>query len=110
MNSKRKGKRGELEAAEALRQHLGIEARRSQQFCGTADSADLKTNLDGVHFEIKRTETFSIRESTKQAATECGANVPVVLHKWNRGEWFAIVPLAELDRLACIVANRKEQI
>ena len=108
MNSKQKGKRGELEAAEALREHLGIEARRSQQFCGTADSADLKTSLEGVHFECKRTESFSIRNATAQAASECGENVPVVLHKWNRGQWFAIVPLAQLERLAAIVVSRNE--
>lgn len=106
MNSKAKGKRGELMAAEALREHLGIEARRGQQFCGTVDSPDVQTSLKGVHFEVKNTESFSIRNATKQAAEECGGNVPVVLHKWNRGEWFAIVPLAQLDRLASIVSQR----
>lgn len=107
MNSKQKGNRGEREAAEALRKHLGIECRRGQQFCGTPDSPDLVHSLPGTHFEVKRTERLNLREATKQAEAECGGKVPIVLHRWNHGEWFTIVPLERLDELARILAQRQ---
>lgn len=100
MNSRNKGKVGEREACQALAEHLGIEASRSVQYCGRAGDADLNTALTGVHFEVKRKERFSVYDAVEQAQSECGGKVPVVLHRRNRGEWLAIVPLSELRRLA----------
>ena len=47
MNSKRKGKAGELEAAAELRRVLGVEARRGVQHAGGPDSPDV-VGLPGV--------------------------------------------------------------
>lgn len=55
-NANQKGKAGEREACNLLKE-LGYEARRSQQYSGvrTDDtSADIITSVPGVRFEIKR--------------------------------------------------------
>jgi len=53
MNSKRKGKRGELELAKKLKEY-GFSARRGQQYSGIG--GDDVVGLDGVHIECKRAE------------------------------------------------------
>jgi hypothetical protein len=56
MNSRNKGKRGELEAAKFLASE-GFPARRGQQFSGGTDSPDVLCEaLPRIHFEVKRTE------------------------------------------------------
>lgn len=100
MNSKRKGKTGELEAAHAIEQHLGIAARRGQQFAGGTDSPDVVIDLPGVHVEVKRTESLRLYDAIAQATRDGGTQVPLVLHRRNRSEWLAIVPLDQLMRLA----------
>lgn len=105
MNSKNKGKRGELEACQALQEHLGIAACRSVQYCGKAGDADLQTELVNVHFECKRTESLRLYEAVGQAKADCGDKVPVVLHRKNNEEWLAIVPLARLRELVREIAG-----
>ena len=99
MNSRQKGARGEREAAKALREHLGIEARRGVQFSGSEESPDVKTSLKGVHFEVKRTEKLSINKAMEQAESDCGENVPAVLYRCNNKPWLVILKLADLVRL-----------
>lgn len=54
INSRAKGKRGELEAVKFLRS-LGFTARRGQQFSGGPDSADVEVEeLSNVYIEVKR--------------------------------------------------------
>lgn len=108
MNSKQKGARGEREAAQALRDCLGIEARRGIQFCGSEESPDVKTSLAGVHFEVKRTEKLSIYKAMEQAEGDCGPNVPVVLHRSNHKEWLCIIKLADLMRLANLLKGLED--
>ena len=57
INSRAKGKRGELAAAAFLRRFLDhkgkpVQARRGQQYAGGPDSADLVTSIN-VYFEVK---------------------------------------------------------
>ena len=50
MNSKRKGKEGELRLVHFLREH-GYECRRTAQYCGkTGEAADV-IGLPGLHIE-----------------------------------------------------------
>jgi Holliday junction resolvase len=97
MNSKRKGKVGELEAALLLREH-GFDARRGQQFEGTHDSPDVKSNLP-YHVEVKRVERLNMRDAVAQAEGECGGKPWVVLHRWNNGQWLATVRASEFLNL-----------
>lgn len=93
MNSKQKGKRGELEAASLLREH-GFSARRGQQFCGTEDSPDVQSNLP-YHVEVKRVDRLNMRDAVAQAEGECGGKPWVLLHRWNNGKWLATVLASE---------------
>ena len=110
-NSKQKGKRGELEAARELTRLLGVEYRRSQQYMGTADSADIipVNGANGLHFEVKRTEKLRVYEFIEQAVADCGSlDIPIVLHKQNSTSaepkpWLAIIRLDDLPQLAVTI-------
>lgn len=98
--SLRKGKLGEREAAAELRRLFGVEARRGRQFAGGADSPDVVTAIDDVHFEVKRVEDFRLYRALDQAVSDAGTKVPVVLHRMNACPWVAVVRLNDLPRLA----------
>ncbi len=98
--SRRKGKRGELEAAAEIRRIFRTEARRGRQFQGTDESPDVIVDVPDVHFEVKRMEAFRLYEALEQAIEDAGQKVPVVLHRTNRRPWVAIVRLDDLPRLA----------
>ena len=72
MNSKRKGKRGELEWAAFCRKH-GYACRRTGQYCAnTADASDV-VGLPGVHQEVKRVERLDLTAAMEQAKRDaCG--------------------------------------
>ncbi len=98
MNSKQKGKRGELELVHWLRAH-GVKARRGQQFQGLPDSPDIVHDLPGIHLEVKRTEALRLWEALEQAQSDAGGSVGVVCHRANRRPWVAILSLQELIRI-----------
>ena len=86
MNSRDKGKRGELEAAHALKKH-GYDTRRGQQFAGINGDADV-VGLPYIHLEIKRVEKLNIDDALQQSIRDAKDNeVPVVMHRKNRTEW-----------------------
>ena len=93
---RQKGKRGERMAAKAVSASLGVRARRGVQFKGGADSADIEVEIPGVHWEVKFVEREAVRSWMAQAQAECGAGVPVVLHKRSREEWLVTLPLERL--------------
>lgn len=96
MNSRAKGKRGELEAAAFLTIN-GFPARRGCQFAGSPDSPDVACPFFvGVHFEVKRTERTDIDGWLRQAVTDAGGKLPVVLHRKNGGAWIGIVRAEDL--------------
>lgn len=99
INSRTKGKVGELELAAFLRER-GYEARRGQQFHGGADSPDVVTDLPGVHLECKRVEKTALYDWLEQAKRDAApGNVPIVAHRKNREEWVAILRLDDLLKL-----------
>ena len=92
MNSKQKGKRGELEAAKVLREY-GFEARRGQQYKGGADSPDV-VGMDGIHIEVKRTEALRLYDALAQSKRDSAENeTPIVLHRKNGERWVVIMEL-----------------
>ena len=91
MNSKRKGKVGELEWAEYLRNH-GFEARRGQQFSGGNDNPDVMSNIPNIHFEVKRVESLNVDKAMKQAVNDAGDKIPVVAHRKNNQDWLITMP------------------
>jgi hypothetical protein len=95
MNSRSKGKRGELEFAHYL-SNAGFPSRRGQQFSGGKESPDVVSPaLPDIHFEVKRTEAGNPYKWMAQAIRDGGQNkIPVVAHRRNSGEWLAILPMA----------------
>lgn len=93
---RQKGKRGERMAAKAVSAALCVKARRGVQFKGGSDSADIEVEIQGVHWEVKFVEREAVRSWMAQAQAECGAGVPVVLHKRSREEWLVTLPLERL--------------
>lgn len=90
ISSKDKQKRGELEAAELLKE-FGFDARRSQQYCGAEGDDDLKHDMEGFHLEVKRREKLSLYEAMAQAAGDAREDeTPVVLFRMNDRPWLAI--------------------
>lgn len=108
-SSKRKGKSGELECSKEISKCLNIKARRGVQYSGGADSPDLVTDLQHVHFEVKRTESLRLWDAMQQAKDDAGDKVPVVMHRKNRKPWLAICCLEDLHRLAMEIASITEQ-
>lgn len=98
--SRRKGQRGELEAAAEIRRLFHVGASRGRQFCGSDQSPDIRTDIAQVHFEVKRCETLRLYDALDQATGDAGDKVPVVLHRANGQPWVAIVRLDDLPRLA----------
>lgn len=101
--SRRKGQRGEREAAEALGA-LGLNARRRGQ-TSRYDGADLETPL-AVHWEVKRVEALNLGAAMAQAHRDAfPGDVPCVLHRRSREPWRVTVNLEDLPRLAGVVAE-----
>lgn len=87
MNSKRKGKTGELEWARFCREH-GYDCRRTAQYCGNTGDASDVVGLPGIHQEVKRVERLCIEDAMAQAMRDShGAALPIVAHRKNDHEW-----------------------
>ena len=100
INSKQKGKRGELQLSKKLREH-GFNTRRTVQYNGKAEEgqADL-VGLNGIHIECKYTERLNIYDAVDQAKRDCDYKalpfedkLPAVFHRKNHCEWLVTMPL-----------------
>ena len=93
MNSRAKGKRGELELAKFL-VPVWPECKRNIDQFGE-DKRDL-LEAGGYHWQVKRTERLEIWAAIKQAETEAqGDNVPVVAFRRNRSPWYVTLRLED---------------
>ena len=94
MNSRQKGKRGELELAAVLRAH-GYSARRGQQYAGANGDADV-VGLPGVHIECKRVERLNLDAAMAQAVRDArDGELPVVAHRRSRQPWLVTMRLED---------------
>lgn len=92
INSKKKGKRGELEVTSLLKK-FGFNAHRSVQYCGaTGDAPDVVVEGLPLHIEVKRTERFSwkyyaqaVNDSKKSRDT------PVVFYRQSYQPWMVML-------------------
>ena len=117
MNSRSKGKRGELEFAKYIVEQFDginiegepVTCRRGQQFRGGLEQPDVITNLP-CHFEVKRTERLRLYDAVDQAVRD-GGDMAVVAHKANHRPWLAIMPMDKfLDFLADRVGENREEL
>lgn len=95
INSRQKGAKGEREFAKKLREY-GYEAERGQQHAGGKDSPDVKSNMVGIHWEVKRVERLHLDDAMAQSERDAGDDeTPAVAHRKNRGKWLVTMPLEE---------------
>ncbi len=107
INSRAKGKAGELEAAHFLTRLFHQPVRRSQQYCGSAASADV-VGLPGLHIEVKRVQNLNLHAALEQAAREAApGEVPLVLHRANQRPWTITIFADDLLRLTAAVTALK---
>jgi len=93
MNSKRKGKRGELELAKKL-QEYGFNTRRGQQYSGLG--GDDVVGLEGIHIECKRVERLNVYDAMKQACKDAEADeLPAVFWRKNKEQWVVTMDLCD---------------
>ncbi len=97
INSKKKGKTGELECAKILR-GLGFpDVRRTAQYNGKEldSKADL-VGIEGCHLEVKRNEHLNIFDAMEQADRDSKENeTPVVLHRKNGKPWLVTMHIED---------------
>ena len=89
MNACQKGKRGEREWRDVLREH-GYTARRGQQFSGSEDSPDVVSSIP-IHWEVKRVEKLNLNDACSQAARDSGGKAWAVAHRRNDCPWLVTV-------------------
>jgi Holliday junction resolvase len=98
MNSRDKGKRGELELAHVL-QSYGYDTRRGQQYCGSNGDADV-VGLPGFHIEAKRVEKLNLESAVAQSIRDAReGETPIVMHRKNRCEWLVTMRLPDFMEL-----------
>lgn len=87
MNSKAKGKRGELELSRLFRSY-GYDTRRTAQYCGNTGDASDVVGLPGIHQEVKRVERLDLTAAMSQAQRDKKpGELPIVAHRRNGEPW-----------------------
>ena len=82
INSKEKGKRYERHVASLFR-NVGYEARRSQQYAGINNDADV-VGVPLIHIECKHNERLNLYDAIAQSKRDAkDGEVPVVIHRKN---------------------------
>lgn len=92
INSRNKGKRGELEFAKLCQKQGYTKSRRGQQYSGI-EGEDV-VGLPGIHVEVKRVESLNIEKALQQAIRDAGDLIPIVAHRKNREDWKITMPAA----------------
>lgn len=92
INSRNKGRRGELELVNELKDH-GYNCRRGQQFSGASGDADV-IGLPGIHIECKRVERLNLQDAMAQAKHDrMEGTFPTVFHRRNNARWLVTMEL-----------------
>lgn len=107
MNSRNKGKRGELELANLLKSY-GYETRRGVQYSGINGDADV-VGLPGIHIECKRVEKLNIETAMEQSTRDARfGEIPTVMHRRDRKQWLVTMPLVDWMELFQAWENKHE--
>ena len=94
INSRQKGKAGELELANKLKEY-GYETKRSVQYNGKDGQADV-VGLPNIHIEVKRVEQLNLYNAMDQAKRDAkNGDFPTVFHRKNRCNWLVTMELED---------------
>lgn len=109
--SREKGKRGELELVHSLKEFGFSKVYRSQQYCGSATSADV-IGLPYIHSECKRTEKLSLYMAYEQAAHDAtGTNdMPTVFYRRSRKPWLVTMALEDWCKLYGAYLTQQQKV
>ena len=87
LRSRNKGKVGERDAAELLREHGFTEAKRGVQYQGSPDSPDC-IGLPGFHVEVKRrAKPTTACKWLRETYANSGILPGIVFHRADRHPW-----------------------
>lgn len=90
-----KGKRGEREVSNILKEYGYTQAKRGVQYHGGPDSPDV-VGIPGIHFEVKRVETLNLKAAIKQSVNDAADDeIPVVVHRKSREPWYVTLSLED---------------
>lgn len=99
MNSRMKGKAGELELTKVLKGYGYKDCRRGQQYCGASGDADV-VGLPGIHIECKRVEKLNIEKAMEQSMNDARMNeMPTVMHRKNNHPWLVTMAMDDWMKL-----------
>lgn len=93
-SSQRKGRAGEIELRDILRQQ-GYEVERGGSMT-YGEIPDLY-GLPDIHIEVKRKERLNLHEAMQQAIRDAERfhdGAPTVFHRRNREEWLVTMPFS----------------
>ncbi len=94
VNSRQKGKRGELELAHVLLDH-GLLARRGQQYSGIGGDDVVVEGYEHWHIECKLVEALNVHKAMEQAVRDAKGRTPILAHRKNRTGWLVTMPIVE---------------
>lgn len=98
INSRNKGKRGELEWARFCRDQGYSDVRRGQQYSGV-EGEDV-VGLPGIHCEVKRTEKLRLYDAIDQARRDAkDGQLPIIAHRRNHCDWLVVMRAEDWFRL-----------
>lgn len=104
VNSKQKGKRGELEFSKKIRELFDLNCRRTNQYCGQSEnSSDVVSDLR-CHFEVKRVNALNLSKAFEQAKRDASHSqkIPVVAHRKDNEEWLITMSLEDLKKFVLL--------
>ena len=92
INSRAKGKSGELEVVHILRDELGLGATRNLDQWRDGGSDIL--GVDGWAIEVKRAKTSQLQSWWDQAVRQAGdSKIPSLWYRLDRRYWRVVIPL-----------------
>ena len=94
VNSKDKGRRGEIQIAHILQEH-GYDAHRTAQYCGKNGGVADVVGIPGFHLEVKFQEKMHLYDWYAQAVRDSAetGETPVVVHRASRKPWLVSLAL-----------------
>lgn len=95
INSKNKGKAGELEVVKLFKSYGFKNAMRSQQYSGANHDADV-IGVPELHIEVKRVERLNVDNAIEQCHRDKREeDLGVVVHRKNNKDWLVTMTFDE---------------